>query len=223
MPSNGEMKAMTDEKRLSKLDIDGVKARMVTIRGQLTLLDCDVAELYGVATREINQAVRNNPEKFPEGYVVELDEEESKVLRSKFLTLDDARAGRGRHSKYNYKVFTERGLYMLATILKGELAVRTTLAIIETYAQVRELARTMEALQTVEDGGAKQQTLLRRTGEILANVVSDNLKTETRRRRSNSISPLSRSATKSSATGDNLMSTTSNRELKMKGTSITKQ
>ena len=179
MPLNGEMKAMTDEKRLSKLDIDGVKARMVTIRGQLTLLDRDVAELYGVATREINQAVRNNPGKFPEGYVVELDEEESKALRSKILTLDDTSAGRGRHSKYNYKVFTERGLYMLATILKGERAVRTSLAIIETYAQVRELARTMEALQTVEDGGAKQQTLLRRTGEILANVVSDNLKTET--------------------------------------------
>lgn len=179
MPLNGEMKAMTDEKRLSKLDIDGVKARMVTIRGQMTLLDRDVAELYGVATREINQAVRNNPGKFPDGYVVELDEEESKALRSKILTIDDTSAGRGRHSKYNYKVFTERGLYMLATILKGERAVRTTLAIIETYAQVRELARTMEALQTVEDGGAKQQTLLRRTGEILANVVSDNLKTET--------------------------------------------
>ena len=176
---NSEMKAKTEETRISKLDIDGVKSRMVAIRGQMTLLDRDVAELYGVATREINQAVRNNPGKFPEGYVVELDEEESKVLRSKFLTLDDARAGRGRHSKYNYKVFTERGLYMLATILKGERAVRTTLAIIETYAQVRELARTMEALQTVEDGGAKQQTLLRRTGEILANVVSDNLKTET--------------------------------------------
>ena len=173
------MKAKTEETRISKLDIDGVKSRMVAIRGQMTLLDRDVAELYGVATREINQAVRNNPGKFPEGYVVELDEEESKVLRSKFLTLDDARAGRGRHSKYNYKVLTERGLYMLATILKGERAVRTTLAIIETYAQVRELARTMEALQTVEDGGAKQQTLLRRTGEILANVVSDNLKTET--------------------------------------------
>ena len=142
------MKAKTEETRISKLDIDGVKSRMVAIRGQMTLLDRDVAELYGVATREINQAVRNNPGKFPEGYVVELDEEEAKVLRSKFLTLDDARAGRGRHSKYNYKVFTERGLYMLATILKGERAVRTTLAIIETYAQVRELARpaSLEAL-----------------------------------------------------------------------------
>lgn len=218
MPSNGKMKAMTDEKRLSKLDIDGVKARMVTIRGQLTLLDCDVAELYGVATREINQAVRNNPGKFPEGYVVELDEVESKVLRSKFLTLDDARAGRGRHSKYNYKVFTERGLYMLATILKGELAVRTTLAIIETYAQVRELARTMEALQTVRTAARSSRPCSAARGRYLQTSSVTTSRRRLRRRRSNSISPLSRSAT-----GDNLMSTTSNRELKMKGTSITKQ
>ena len=99
MPLNDEMKAKTEETRMSKLDIDGVKSRMVAIRGQMTLLDRDVAELYGVATREINQAVRNNPGKFPEGYVVELDEEESKALRSKILTLDDTSAGRGRHSK----------------------------------------------------------------------------------------------------------------------------
>ena len=160
------------------LSIDHVKSRMVVVRGQLTLLDRDIAELYGVSTREINQAMKNNPDKFPDGYVVELNEDESKVLRSKILTLDDAASGRGRHSKYNYKAFTERGLYMLATILKGERATRTTLAIIDTYAQVRELARTMEALQTVKDGGGEQQTLLHRTGEILANVISDNLKTE---------------------------------------------
>ena len=80
--------------------------------------------------------------------------------------------------RYAPYAFTERGLYMLATILKGERATRTTLAIIDTYAQVRELARTMEALQTVKDGGGEQQTLLHRTGEILANVISDNLKTE---------------------------------------------
>ena len=155
-----------------------IKSRMFVVRGQLALLDRDVAELYGVSTREINQAMKNNPGKFPEGYVVELDETESKALRSKILILDGAPAGRGRHSKYNYKAFTERGLYMLATILKGERATKTTIAIIETYAQVRELARTMEELQTVKDGGGEQQTLLRRTGEILANVISDNLKTE---------------------------------------------
>ena len=67
---------------------------------------------------------------------------------------------------------------MLATILKGERAVKTTIAIIETYAQIRELARTMESLQNVKDGGPQQQSILQRTGEILARVVSDNLTTE---------------------------------------------
>ena len=93
MPLNGEMKAMADEKRLSKFDIDGVKVRMVTIRGQMALLDRDVAELYGVATREINQAVRNNPGKFPEGFVVQMSESEFSDWRSKILILDDVREG----------------------------------------------------------------------------------------------------------------------------------
>ena len=157
--------------------IDSVKSRLVTVRGQTALLDRDVAMLYGVETRIINQAVRNNPDKFPEGYVVELEPEEVEVLRSKILTLEQ-KPGKGHHSKHGYKVFTERGLYMLATILKGERAVRTTLAIIETYAQVREMARTMEALQAVKDGGAEQQTLLQRIGEKLAEIVSRNLKTD---------------------------------------------
>ena len=159
-------------------DTEAVKARLVMVRGQAVLLDGDVAELYGVETRRVNEAVRNNPEKFPEGYVLVLDEEESKAVRSQNPTSGKG-AGRGRYSKFNFKAFTERGLYMLATILQGERAVRTTLAIIETYAQVRELARTMEALQGVKDGGEQQQALLRRTGEILARVVGENLRTET--------------------------------------------
>lgn len=167
---------MTNE--LVSLNTEAVKSRMVIVRGQAVLLDRDVAELYGVETREVNQAVRNNPGKFPLGYVLDLTADEIASLRSKFLTLDGKTPGRGHHSKHGHKVFTERGLYMLATILKGERAVKTTLAIIETYAQVRELARTMEALQGVKDGGAQQQTLLQRTGEILANVVSENLSTE---------------------------------------------
>ena len=159
-------------------DTEAVKARLVMVRGQAVLLDGDVAELYGVETRRVNEAVRNNPDKFPEGYVLVLDEEESKAVRSQNATLGKG-AGRGRYSKFNFKAFTERGLYMLATILKGERAVRTTLAIIETYAQVRELARTMEALQGVKDGGEQQRELLQRTGEILAHVVGENLRTET--------------------------------------------
>ncbi|MBQ3749534.1 MAG: ORF6N domain-containing protein [Kiritimatiellae bacterium] len=163
------------------LSIDHVKSRMVVVRGQLTLLDRDVAELYGVKTREVNQAVRNNPAKFPNGYVFQLDDAEVADWRSKILISDlpqEEKDSIRKGLRYAPYAFTERGLYMLATILKGERATRTTLAIIDTYAQVRELARTMEALQTVKDGGGEQQTLLHRTGEILANVISDNLKTE---------------------------------------------
>ena len=82
-----------------------------------------------------------------------------------------------KFSKVAPTAFTERGLYMLATILKGERAEKTTLAIVDTFVQVRELARTMEALQNVEDGGIQQRTLLQRTGDLLADVVGRNLST----------------------------------------------
>ncbi|MBQ3806948.1 MAG: ORF6N domain-containing protein [Kiritimatiellae bacterium] len=166
----------------AKLDTDAVKTRMIEVRGQTVLLDRDVASLYGVETREINQAVKNNHAKFPDGYVFQLSDEEFSEWRSKFLisgSSDEEKAGVKRGLRHAPNAFTERGLYMLATILKGARAVETTLSIIETYAQVRELARTMESLQNVKDGGNQQRSLLQRTGELLANVVSENLKTET--------------------------------------------
>ena len=115
-----------------------VEDKIVEVRNQRVLLDRDVALLYGVQTKEVNQAVRNNPQKFPEGYVLELSEQESSILRSKFLTLDQSE-GKGRYTKYNYKAFTEHGLYMLATILKSPRATAATIAIIETFAKVRFL------------------------------------------------------------------------------------
>ena len=80
-----------------------------------------------------------------------------------------------KFSKVAPTAFTERGLYMLATILKGERAEKTTLAIVDTFVQVRELARTMEELQNVKEGGVQQRKLLQRTGELLAEVVGHNL------------------------------------------------
>ena len=153
-----------------------VESRIVIVRGQHVLLDRDVAELYGVETKRINEAVKNNPEKFPPRCIIYLDEEESAVLRSKFSTIEPLQ-GKGHYSKYNFKAFTERGLYMLATILKSEQAIDTTIAIIETFTQVRRMARTMEALQNVTDGGTEQQSLLQKTGQLLATVVGNNLST----------------------------------------------
>ena len=153
-----------------------VESRIVIVRGQHVLLDRDVAELYGVEAKRINEAVRNNPDKFPPRCIIYLDEEESAVLRSKISTLEQSQ-GKGHYSKYNFKAFTERGLYMLATVLKSPRATQTTLAIIDTFVEVREMARTMEALQNVADGGTEQQSLLQKTGQLLATVVGNNLST----------------------------------------------
>lgn len=126
------------------IQFHNVEDKIISVRNEYVILDSDVAELYGVETKRVNEAVKNNPDKFPKGYILELDESESKLLRSKFSTLENK--GRGRHSKYQYKAFTEKGLYMLATILKSAKATQTTLAIVETYAKIRELSRTVSEL-----------------------------------------------------------------------------
>lgn len=150
-----------------------VKARMISVRGQPVLLDRDVAALYGVETKHVNQAVRNNPGRFLEGYLFELSDDELQNLRSKFLT-----ANISTKSRVPPKVFTERGLYMLATILKSARAERATIAIIETYAQLRSIVRDMEALQTLKDGSPEQAAQLTQAGHKLAALIGDNLSTE---------------------------------------------
>lgn len=148
-----------------------VERRLISLRGQKVLLDRDVAELYGVQTKEINQAVKNNPRKFRQGYIFELTEDESAALRSKILAIEDAESKTGRYSKYRYKAFTEKGLYMLATILKSDQATETTIAIIETFTMVRQMARVMEQLQNATDGGEVQHNLLQKTGELLDEML----------------------------------------------------
>ena len=158
-----------------------VRSLLVAIRGQMVLLDRDVAALYEVQTKEVNQAVRNNPDKFPAGFVFRLNSLELENWKSKILTsnlseeeLSSVKMGMRKLPH----AFTERGLYMLATILKGRAATRATLAIVDTYARVREMSQTMEALQRVQDGGEEQRSLLQKTGELLADIVGKNLATK---------------------------------------------
>jgi hypothetical protein len=94
------------------LKIEEIETKIFEIRNQKVLLDSDVAYLYGVETRAINQAVKNNPNKFPDGYIIELTNIEWNALKSKFST-----SIRGGKTKLP-KAFTEKGLYMLSTILK---------------------------------------------------------------------------------------------------------
>ncbi len=94
------------------------------------MLDKNLAELYGVQTKRINEVVKNNADKFPEDFYFQTTEDEAKFLRSKFSTLE---IGRGKHTKYNPKVFTKQGIYMLATILKSKTSTNVTLNIIRTF------------------------------------------------------------------------------------------
>ena len=149
--------------------VPNVEEKIITLRNQQVILDCDVAELYGVATKEINQAVRNNPEKFPEGYIFELDNQELSDLRSKFLT------AKFKMTRQLPKAFTEKGLYMLATILKSPKAVQTTIAIVEAYAKLKELSRVIVEIPQQEEDTVVQKQLLHRGGQLVEDLITDML------------------------------------------------
>jgi len=125
-----------------------------------------------VETKEINQAVKNNPAKFPKEYIISLTTEEWNRLRSKNLTLNDS--GRGQHTKYIPRAFTEKGLYMLATILKSARATQTTIAIVETFAKIRDLSIIINQLPDVQDESQKK-AFAHRSGELLAEILNDDM------------------------------------------------
>ena len=152
----------------SLLKLEDVEKKVVTLRDQQVIIDSDVAELYGVETKRINEAVNNNPEKFPDGYVIDLNNKEFTILKSKFST---SSWGGARKPP---KAFTEKGLYMLATILKSKQAIETTLAIVETFAKIRELARTVSAMPDAKDE-PEQKELMKKSGEIIAELLDDGL------------------------------------------------
>lgn len=142
-----------------------VESKIIEIRSQKVILDSAVAELYNVETREINQAVARNSEKFPVGYIIELTVTEWESLKSQFVT--SMKGGKVKLPK----AFTEKGLYMLATILKSSKATETTLAIIDTFAKVRELNHAIATIQDLPENSAKQKSLLARTGELMADLI----------------------------------------------------
>ena len=105
------------------------------VRAVQVMLDSDIAKLYQVETKRVNEAVKNNSDKFPKRFSWVLTNEETKELRSKISTLGIK--GQGKYSKYAPRVFTEQGLYMLATILKSKVATEVSIAIMDTFVKMR--------------------------------------------------------------------------------------
>jgi phage regulator Rha-like protein len=126
---------------MDELIVQGeINSKILVLRGKQVMLDRDLAELYGVETKRINEAVRNNQDKFLEDFYFKLTDKEFEILRSKDSTAKFSK------TRVTPKVFTEQGVYMLATVLKGKTASEITVNIIRTFAKLREFSKHYNAL-----------------------------------------------------------------------------
>ena len=157
---------------MSLIKFEDIEDKIVEVRDIKILLDRDIAHLYGVETKRVNEAVKNNSSRFPDGYVIEITEVEKKELVENFDRFKTL-----KHSTAKAKGFTERGLYMLATILNSKLAIETTIAIVEAFHKLRTLSTTLKQLP---DASTKeeQQSLMQKSGEIIADILDDSLETD---------------------------------------------
>jgi hypothetical protein len=132
-----------------------IEKSILLIRGQKVLLDTDLAGLYGVPTKRLNEQVRRNKRRFPKDFMFQLSVEESDSLRSQFATL---KVGRGEHRKYRPYAFTEQGVAMLSSVLNSDRAIEVNIAIMRAFVRLREmiashkdLARKLDELEKKYD------------------------------------------------------------------------
>jgi hypothetical protein len=149
---------MAGEKSL--IPVDRIEKAILLMRRQKVMLDADLAELYGVETRVLVQAVKRNLGRFPEDFMFQLSKEEADFLRSQIVTLEK---GRGQHSKYLPYAFTEQGVAMLSSVLHSQRAIRVNIEIMRAFIRLRqmlathiELARKLDALEKRYDSQFKQ-------------------------------------------------------------------
>lgn len=118
-----------------------ISSRIYTIRGEQVMLDRDLAELYGVETKRLNEQVKRNNERFPIDFMFQLKEDEKNELVAKCDRLNSM-----KHSTVNPNVFTEQGVYMLSSVLKSKKAIDVNIAIIRTFKKLREFSKHYNAL-----------------------------------------------------------------------------
>jgi len=155
----------------NEITLNDVQDKIIKIQNKNVLLDSDVAWLYGVDTNDVNQAVKRNPDKFPEGYIIVLTDSEKKEVAT------ICGNPKIKFSPTAPNAFTEKGLYMLATILKSEKATDTTIAIVEAFAKMRELSGMVAELVESPDDAQKQAAVMQKSSEILSDMVTKELKT----------------------------------------------
>ena len=130
--------------------INLIKEEIYSIRGYYVILDSELAELYRVETKVLNQAVVRNKDRFPDDFSFRLTNEEWSAIRSQFVTLKPG--GRGKHKKYAPRVFTEHGVLMASTILRSQEAVAMSTFIVRAFVKMREeLSSNQEILKRLAE------------------------------------------------------------------------
>jgi phage regulator Rha-like protein len=136
--------------------VERIEKAIRLIRGHKVMLDRDLADLYEVSTKRLNEQVRRNRSRFPEDFMFQLTAEEAAALRSQSATL---KAGRGQHRKYFPYAFTEQGVAMLSSDLNSDRAIEVNIAIMRAFVKLREI------LATHKDLARKLEQLERKLGQ----------------------------------------------------------
>ena len=143
------------------------------IRGQKVLIDSDLAGLYGVPTKRLNEAVRRNPSRFPEDFMFQLTEDEVDRLRSQFATSNEGRGGR-RYAPY---AFTEHGVVMLSSVLNSERAIQMSILVVNAFVRMRELIAhnrdIADRVEKLERGHARTASVIEILVEDIDRVASE--------------------------------------------------
>lgn len=153
------------QNRLPSYWNESLENKLINLNEQPVLLDKDVAELYAYEPIKLRQQIKRNIDKFPKSYAYQLSDAEVDILVSQNVI--PSKKSLGGHNPW---VFTEKGAYMAATILKSKKATEATFAIIETFAKIRELSRNIAAFENTKNE-AEQNMLAKKSGEILADII----------------------------------------------------
>lgn len=137
------MRVKTPVLAKSLIPVRIIERRILLLRGSRVMLDSDLAVLYGVTTKVLNQAVRRNRSRFPADFMFQMTPQEYQFLRSQNVTLEK---GRGRHKKYLPYLFTEQGVAMLSSVLRSPRAIQVNIAIMRTFVHLRAMLSSHETL-----------------------------------------------------------------------------
>ena len=142
-----------------------LEKKLITLRDTLVLLDKDVAKLYAIEPKKLRQQIKRNLDRFPQDYAFQSSDKELELMVSQNVT-----PSKKQYGGTNPWVFTEKGLYMVATILKSKNAINATFVIIETFAKIKELSRNINAIMKTTDETV-QKELAQKSNRLLEEVI----------------------------------------------------